>query len=496
MKAKNILTILFTGAIIFTSCSLKEDTSTFASPSDYYKNKAQCVSALNGCYIPLKSLYNYQMMIATEGCTDLAYCNSGTQDAQLDITPAKPRFGADVWTQAYKGVRYCNGVIEGIEKSALDEEVKAPLIAEGKVMRAFYYYLLTSFFGDVPYYTCDVSDTEVLAEVSALPRMSAVETREDIIEDLQDCVMDMEQIKASNVTDNRSGAAMGWMLIAKMAMWNQEWETALNALLKIEEIYGDLSAYPLSDIPFRNKNTAESIFEIQHTYSYGGLIYTSNVACICMPYPRNEGTSNYSGVEILELGDKTTAWSPMRPNNYFVNNLMVEDGGDAREEMSVLFGHYNGKKFSDTRPAFGPKFWCPGMVQSYDSNNYKIFRYADAILMMSECYAMLKNSQKSMEYLNMVKRRAGIAEYETFRTYARLMEEIMAERGRELFGEFQRKFDLVRWGNWYTRTNLYNGSSALKANIQVCHEYYPIPDTQVILSGHSLDNKAYKLCGL
>ena len=73
------------------------------------------------------------------------------------------------------------------------------------------------------------------------------------------------------------------------------------------------------------------------------------------------------------------------------------------------------------------------------------------------------------------------------------MDEIQKERGRELIDEFQRKFDLVRWGIWYTQTYENTGSSSLKENIRPCHEYYPIPDTQVVYSGYALDNKALML---
>lgn len=496
MKIKYILTTLFVG-IVGGSCSLEEDLSAFSSPTTFYANREQCMAGLNSCYIPLKSLYTYQMMLATESTTDIAYANSGTQDAQLDISPAKPRFGANVWEHGYKGVMYCNGALEGIKNSPLEESEKQTLMSEAKIMRAFYYYLLTSFFGDVPFYTVDVANEEIQAQVGRLPRMSAVETRDYLIEELQECVPGMEQIRSSEVDDNRSGAAMGWMLIAKMAMWNKEWDTALAALENLEKIYGDLMQYPLEDIPFRYKNTPESIFEIQHTYTAGGLNYSSNVACICMPYPRTANSAVYSGVEIPELGDAATTWSPMRPNAYFSANLMPEGTKDKRDAMWILHGSYNGQKFSDTRPTFGPKFWCPGLQGQYDSNNYKVFRYADAVLMMAECWCMKQeNADKAMEYLNVVKRRAGIDEYTTFRTWDRLMDEIMAERARELFGEFQRKFDLVRWGNWYQRTYTFSDSASIGQNILPCHEYYPIPDTEVVYSGYALDNNAYAAYGL
>lgn len=119
---------------------------------------------------------------------------------------------------------------------------------------------------------------------------------------------------------------MGHMLIAKLAMWNKDYDKALEAIAVLEQIYGDdLSVYPVSDIPFRMKNTPESIFEVQHTYTAGGLIYTSNVASICMPYPRNSDNI-YSNVVIEELGDAATTWSPLRPNSFFYGNLMPEGG--------------------------------------------------------------------------------------------------------------------------------------------------------------------------
>ena len=83
MKTKYILLILT--AWLTASCSLQEDTEGFSTPGDFYKTKTQCQSAVNSCYIPLKNLYTYKMMIATEGVTDLMYIASGTQDAQLDV---------------------------------------------------------------------------------------------------------------------------------------------------------------------------------------------------------------------------------------------------------------------------------------------------------------------------------------------------------------------------------------------------------------------------
>ena len=135
------------------------------------------------------------------------------------------------------------------------------------------------------------------------------------------------------------------------------------------------------------------------------------------------------------------------------------------------------------------------MQGNYDGNNYKVYRYANALLLMAECYCQLGEYEESVKYLNYTRVRAGIGEYE-FRTAARLLDEIQRERARELFGEFQRKFDLVRWGIWYERMQETNDYAKLVRQTKPCHEFYPIPDSEVVNSKYVLDNKEYEKYGL
>ncbi|MBO6169939.1 MAG: RagB/SusD family nutrient uptake outer membrane protein [Bacteroidales bacterium] len=506
MKYNIILTIVAVAAA-FQACSLQEDLSPISTPGNYFRSKAECESVVNSCYIPMKSFYTYTYMLATECCTDMAYCPSGTLDARLDISPATPRHGQSVWTNCYLGVQRCNFAIAGIEKSRafvnkdtkeIDETnaERVRLLCEAKVLRAFYYYTLTCFFGDVPFYFNDVDNLATLDSLAMLPRMDATATRKACIRDLQEIAPLATQTRTSDNKEHRLGAATAYMLIAKMAMWDKDWDTALEALGHIEEIYGDFSQYDYAEnVMFRNKNTPESIMEIQHTYTQGGTIYTSNVACICMPHPRTSG-GYYDGIQVAELGDQATAWAAMRPNVVFCQGLQSKMSKDIRKNYNMAWS-YDGHDFKsvNTRPWCGPKFWCPNMYQTSDGNNYKIFRYADAILMIAECYNELNQDPKAVEYLNKTRTRAGLSEY-VYRSHVRLQDEIRNERARELFGEFQRKFDLVRWGIWYEETLANNDYQALKDNILPCHRFYPIPEQEVIKSKNALDNKEYAKYGL
>lgn len=496
-KILMIATLAFL-ALAGVSCSLEEDTSSVSTPDNFFRKYSECQSVVNSCYIPIKSIYNYTYMLATECATDVIWCASGTYDAQLDISPVKPRFGATVWQQCYLGVQRSNFAVAGIERSeALTEEQRNELLCEVKALRAFYYWTLTCFFGDVPFYLDDVSDNEALQRIAVLPRMDADQTRAKLIEDLKDIAPKVTQSRTSDNPGARVGASMAWMLIAKFATWNHEWQEAIDACKELEKIYGSLAEYDLeTNVMFRNKNTPESIFEVQHSYVEGGLSYCSNVASICTP-TRKTG-SVYDGVEIEELGDEATTWQSARPTVYYCQGLVPKMSTDKRNRLNTAWD-YNGQVFSslvnNTRPWMGPKFWCPNMKQTNDSNNYKVFRYADAVLLMAESYCELEDSESAVRYLNMVRNRAGVGDY-TFRTFARLQDEIRKERARELFGEFQRKYDLVRWGIWWESINDYNDYTTLLNNAKPCHRYYPIPDTQVVYSKNKLDNDEYAMYGM
>lgn len=520
MKIKHIFYTIaaLVTAMSFQSCTLDEDTSGLSSPDDFFRKYSECQSVVNGCYIPIKSIYTYTYMLATECVSDLAYCPSGTLDAQLDISPATPRHGEVVWKQGYLGVQRCNFAIAGIEdayeREVISTEQYTQLLCEAKVLRAFYYWTLTSFFGNVPFYFDDVTDNAVLDRIQVLPRMDANETRKIVIDDLMTIVPIAPQTRTSENQGARLGAACGWMLIAQMAMWNGDnikngegtpaiagtdwWDVALEALGKLEEIYGPLSQYDFKEnAMFRNKNTPESIMEIQHVYEFGGLNYSSTVASICMPYPRTTNTAIYNGVEIPELGDQATVWAAMRPNAYFAQALQTKMGKDTRNKVNLAWD-YDGKAF--TTVWMGPKFWCPNLQGTADGNNYKLFRYARAILMMAECYYEKGDYETAIEYLNMTRTRANMDPY-VFRTDVRLYEEIRNEYGRELIGEFNRKFDLVRWGIWYEAVTSRTDYASLKletptAKIRPCHRFYPIPETQVVYSKYNLDNNEYAKYGL
>lgn len=560
MEMKRILKNILLASVLClaASCSLKEEPTFFVNKHNFYKTTDQCKASLNACYAPLNNIYVADFMIATEACSDLWRSSSSSGDSSLDVSPSKPQVGARVWENCYKGIMYCNEAIANIETAPIEDNLKAPLAAEGRVMRAMYYYILTSMFDGVPYYTCMVDSYAVQDSIRYLERTPADTIRMRLYKDLRDNAIPYFtdenglKVRGGDAPNNRSGYAHGLMLMAKFAMWNQEWEMALAPLDSLEKLYGDLSeaTYPLHEVQWRYKNTAESIFEIQHEYSRDGVRYYGNVAAIMTPkYDRSKDL--FDGVQLTGYGTTLPNWNSLRATDYYTlfrpayGKVTSESGakclfdplpltydltatykaGDGREryltkidleawakkeirgkkidrriEYAVGLGNYEtGGTFGETRTWgigwAGSKFWCPDMENTYDSNNYRIFRYADAVLMMAECHAELEHDPAlCMHYLNMVRERAGVDPYTDFTGYEDFLTFLRAERARELGGEFMRKFDLVRWGIWYDEVKKYNAQ--IKNNAQPCHRFYPIPDKQCALSGYALSNPEYEASGL
>lgn len=552
----------------FCACSLKEDTLPFVNQETYYKNEAQCKTVVNSCYIELHSIYSSDLTLITETTTDVLYNTNTTVDAHLEVTPSKPQYGATVWKRGYRGVELCNDAIACISATPhVNDSIKNVLTAECRVLRAMYYYILTNNFDGVPYYTCQMNSYKVQDSVRFLGRTPADTIRRRLYNDLKENALPYFteanglKVKSTNAPGRRSGYAHALMLMAKFAMWYEDWDAALEPLQALEDLYGRYTPenpeafeadYPLDNVKwsYKGKDKNEVIFEIQHEYDITGIKKYGNLAKIMMP---NRGTDSATGKFLwdgVDFGDKygttlpganVTKVNPMfasyRPYGnpdkdgtgvtstsvncmFGVSNLplavdLENKSGrdqawgvkldfnkvyDKRALLNFAIGNLeNGKLFNFLNKegyfSIGEKFWCPNILSNYDSNNYKIFRYADALLMMAECWYHKGDEQRARDYIDIVRGRAGLPRMEMLAGQD-LMNEIVVERAKELFGEFHRKWDLVRWGIWYDRTKTYNAYDKLKEHMRPCHEYYPIPDSQCALSGYALDNPTYKSDGL
>ena len=558
---KRILNYITVSVLLLSSCSFLEEENTSYPTADYYDSAQKIKTGLNGCYDPLRSIYGAGMFQLTECASDIIYLSSYTRpDANCVISPANPCHGRTVWKQGYLGVmrtnEMCHVIDNALEKGFIKEDEYRLLYGEASVMRAMYYYCLTSVFGDVPFYLEPVTEDN-RADIAHLGRTSANEIRNELLDELMYILLPSDKgghgymplVRSYDTgTEYRGGAALGLMLAGKFALWNERWDDAVTVLSVLEDIYDPSGKYlenpeqfgvdyPLTDIPFQNKWTKESIFETSNKVEDYGQQEYYTLASYCTPSRSSVEISddedetdasmtvvsnNYNGILIPEMSAHARTYKAARPTYYFYGRLMTYNSSDLRSgvytgsdtprassgnlawrwkgvdadtpdgEEKVMW--FNSCTKPTSQPWLGNKFWCPTIYYNRDSNNPKIFRYAGALLNLAEAHLMSGNVDMACRYLSIVKVRAGLNPYSSGDIDS-VMENIREECARELFGEFQRKFDLVRWGIWYERTYQAHaetsGSGYLTDFIKPFHKYYPIPDDQVSYSGGALNNNDY-----
>ena len=522
----NIILSVFTAGLISCKDFLEENPIEFTNPETFFNNKNQCIASLNGCYIPLNKVYGgVNILLATELCSDLATQQSTLPEVAFSISPSNPGASATTWTQCYQGIMYCNNTIAGIEKSKLSYSEKLPLIAEAVTLRAFYYYVLTCTFGDVPYYTFEVNTSDDISKATKIPRINANAIRNTLINELSNYAPNMTfKFDLSDIASKqRANADLAYMLIGKMAMWNKNWSVAIQALKKIEEKYGEFSQenYPLEQVCFRNQNIKESLFEIQFLYTGSGKSNNKTHSLARYMTPKKSSGDVYAGVHLPEIGDKANTEDYPALSTYelsrlydtisvqmpFINGISGKRKSDPRRDSTLAIRRGgSGQSFSATyrtkefvvngritkKYYFGPKFWRMNMVTTQDGNNIKIFRYADVILMLAECYNELNSPQKALYYLRQIRKRAGyVSFFEDMHVVNQesVRKEIQDERARELAGEFQRKWDLVRWGIYSEKvTNALLPYNEIEAPIDPKLSYFPISTIEIMKSGGVLVN--------
>ncbi|MDE5647737.1 MAG: RagB/SusD family nutrient uptake outer membrane protein [Muribaculaceae bacterium] len=134
------------------------------------------------------------------------------------------------------------------------------------------------------------------------------------------------------------------------------------------------------------------------------------------------------------LVDATKGGSPLSAANFMTSNNQGKNAYFCRKLLPT--GNLEGD-------------WHGGTYSPYE---FPIIRYADVLLMLSECYNELGDLNSAVTELNKVRARVNMpglnsgASWLTVNTKADMTQRIRDERAYELGGEGQRYFDLKRWG--------------------------------------------------
>ncbi len=481
IKIKNLLLLFIT--VFFTNSCGDEFINVDAfdeNSEDFFNSEADYNAALIGAYDLLQSTYLNVMLGEIASDNTLAGGESATdvpgiQEVDDMIHTPLNEDLRNIWSWMFAGVNRANYILEFKDKT--DFTGKEAIIAQATFLRAYYYFELVKWFGDVP---LAVDKRLLFGDQDVVERTPKAEVYAQIEIDLQFAAANLPYVQTETGRITK-GAAQA--LLGKAYLFQNKFAEAAVVLDDLiangpYDLITDYSTMFEND----NENNIESVFEVQYIDVEGagfGCLQCSegNVAV------GFNGIRNYTGplfdsgfsfnvptqkvVDAFEVGDvrkdvailDITAWANQNSGVSFVEGY--EHTGYYNRKYIARKGDLNVGDANLTNP-----------------NNYRAIRFADVLLMAAEANNRKPSSEdsKAQGYLNRVRNRAfGGTENQIMVSGAALTDAIANERQLELVGEGHRFFDLVRTGR---------AAQEIPGFTPGKHEVFPIPSIEIELAGN------------
>lgn len=409
------------------------------------------------------------------------------------------RKGLILWTKYYTQIQSVNRLLENQGKIA-DGDFKNRVLGEAHFFRAYYYYLLLQRFGGV---LIIEKNYDPIRDTMKFPRASFQEMVQFINREAEFAV-ELLPVKQESASLGRVTQGAARMLKAKTYLWasssvfqhveknflgfvDDQSQAMLSAaraeyeeLMKLPYELMPLSGTTQEEISesyhqiFLTKNSGESILEVQHSddgnFSTG---YGHKLDRDAAPSSCGGTTAAYTPTQnhVDEYG--MVAGAVYDPENPYLNRdyrfyaNVVYDGCTFRgQKMEIHYNKIAGKEVAaaDLSP-YGSSVSAAVTKTGYymrkfinesqkidndavygSSQNYIIWRYAEAILDYAEVLYRQGHTDLALVEVNKIRDRAKMPRYESLS-----WEELVNERRVEMAFEETTYWDMFRWGIAYEK---------------------------------------------
>ncbi len=475
---KKIIAIALSASLL-ASCSdiLNKQPLGILDSGSYFQTADDAVQAVNAAYQSLTfsvTNNNFYWGFGVLPSDEAIVGGDGSRPGltELDFftwTPRTQEF-TDFWALNYKGIAQCNVVLERVPAVDMDPVLKNRILGEAYFLRAYYYFLLTQVFGDVPLYTRVTPPDEL--KVAKTP---VGEVRRQIIADCETAAS-LLPAQHNSVNTGRATRGAAFALAAKTCLYNKDWEQTLSWIEKVKStgLYGLMPDY-LDNFRENTQNNQESVWEIQHTNLESGVGNSLNQWWLS-----KKVIDGYGFAEVTQAF--FDSFDPLDPRRGFT----------IAKNNDQYFGVVYKNSFSSTKLGV-KKYLQPTaeVTQKADGDiNYTAIRYAEVLLWEAEALAELGRVEEAKVPLELVRARARAQAADPAATLPpvttadrqEIIQAIRKERQYELGFECHRYFDLVRWGIAGTVIPEFQSGK---------HEVFPIPQTEIDLNPNLVQNPGY-----
>lgn len=376
---------------------------------------------------------------ANKGSSESDAANDGNVFDRFAYVPTNGHI-TSTWNGHYKLIFDANELINDALESGDTSQGTLTNIAEAKAIRAYAYFELRRNYGEVPVILKSIDNPQ--DEIA--PKNTVAEVDAQIEKDFTEAIESLP-VQWPSAYWGRATKGMAQAYLAKLYLYQRNWSKALELT---EAVIGS-GAYTLNssydkEFSKEGNNSRESVFEVQKTYDYPTK-YTNNF---------------YESQGVRGSGEWDLGWGFNVPSEDFV---AAYEAGDLRKKTTILESGkpdiYGIKTLPDS-PPLAQKYWngkaytLPSEREFYAQNknhweNIKFMRYADVLLMAAEAANEIGQTSKAATYVNQVRVRAGLSNTTASGQLA-MRDAIKHERRVEFGMEFERFYDLVRWGDAIT----------------------------------------------
>lgn len=432
MKNKiSLLAICF--LIGASSCKKFLDTNPkdFISPKNYYETEEQLNTALTGVYFTLanQSLYSNNMLARLGLEADEGFCSNASEltgVAGYNVSASDSKVLA-YWQALYVGINRANLLLENVGRPKMDEAKRDKIKGQALFLRAYFYFMLVSNFGDIPL----VLKTPVTSSADdiQLPRTPASEIYAQILRDMEEASTLVDNIQAIGFGGRVSKSAV-WGIMARVCLYmagyplndHARYADAKKWAEKVMTEGGHELNISFQDI-FTNYaldkyDIKESIWEVE--------FWGNNTA----PYTSSGGmVGRNNGIRFNSGGDPSIGYSAgyLHPTAWMFRlyeNTSTLYSNDLRRDWSIAPFSYSGNN-----TATKVYFAATSIYQRYAGKwrreletltpkadirtpqNFPLLRFSDVLLMYAEAENAINGpTTEAVEAVNRVRRR-GYGKY-------------------------------------------------------------------------------------